>query len=72
MFFGYFALGDEAWGLMVVENTSGVPIAADALPTFRVYGSDSSTPKATGTATAFDSPTLTGCYKVSFTVSGAF
>lgn len=72
MFIGYFAISSDAWFLLQSENTSGIPVAADALPTFRVYGGDSSTPKATGTATVFDSPTLTGCYKVTFTISGAF
>lgn len=72
MFWGFFPLSGTAWGLVQVENASGVPASADALPTFRVYGSDSQVPKATGTATAFDTGNLTGCYKVSFSVSGSF
>lgn len=72
MFVGYSPLSGTAWGLVQVEDTGGAPAAADALPTFRVYGSDSETPKATGTCVAFDSGNLTGMYKFSFTVSGAF
>lgn len=72
MFWGYYPLNGSAFGLVAVEDASNVPIAADSLPTYRVYGSDSSTPKATGTCTAFDSGNLTGVYKASFTVSGAF
>lgn len=72
MFWGYYPLNGSAFGLVTVEDTGNVPIAADALPTFRVYGGDSPTPKATGTCTAFDSGNLTGVYKASFTVSGAF
>jgi hypothetical protein len=72
MFWGYHALNATAFGLCQVENTSNVPVAADALPTYRVYGSDSATPKATGTCTAFDAGNLTGVYKASFSVTGAF
>lgn len=72
MYVGYFPLSGTAWLLVQSENASDVPTAADALPTFRVYGSDSQTPKATGTCTAFDSGNLTGVYKASFSVSGAF
>lgn len=72
MFVGYCPLSGTCWGLVQSENTSFVPVAADALPTFRVYGSDSATPKATGTTTAFDSGNLTGVYKFSFSVTGAF
>jgi len=72
MFVGYSQLSGTAWGLVQVEDTGGSPIAADNLPTFRVYGSDSETPKATGTCTAFDSGNIDGVYKFSFTVSGAF
>lgn len=72
MFLGYFPLGGTPWGLVQVEDTGGDPVASDNLPTFRVYGSDSATPKATGTCTAFDSGNLTGVYKFSFTASGAF
>lgn len=72
MFLGYFPLLGTAWGLVQVESSGGIPVAADDLPTFRVYGSDSQTPKATGTCSEFDSGTLTGVYKVSFTVTGAF
>lgn len=72
MFWGYFPLNGTCFGLCQSEDTGNVPIAADALPTFRVYGGDSPTPKATGTCTAFDSGNLTGVYKASFTVSGAF
>lgn len=72
MFAGYFPMSGTAWFLVQSENTSDLPTAADALPTFRVYGSDSATPKATGTCTAFDAGNLTGVYKASFSVSGAF
>lgn len=69
---GYCQYLGTAWGLIQSESAAGAPVAADALPTFRVYGSDSSTPKATGTCTAFDSGNITGVYKASFTVSAAF
>ncbi len=72
MFWGYFPLAGLAWGLIQSETSGLVPIAADALPTFRVYGADSQIPKATGTAVAWDAGNLTGVYKIAFTVSGAF
>lgn len=77
MFWGYFPLSGSsvqgAWGLVASENPSThVPTQADALPTFRVYGADSDIPKATGTSESFDPGNLTGVYKVSFTVTGAF
>lgn len=77
MFWGYFPLSGSsavgAWGLVASESpTSHIPTQADALPTFRVYGADSDTPKATGTATAFDPGNLTGVYRIGFPVTGAF
>lgn len=71
MFLGYFSTGSTAFGLCAVSNATGISVAADALPTFRVYGS-TATPVATGTASAFDSPTLTGVYMFSFSVTGGF
>lgn len=71
MFIGYWAVGSTAFGLVCSVNATGISTAADALPTFRVYGS-TATPVATGTASVFDSPTLTGVYKFSFSVTGGF
>jgi hypothetical protein len=72
MFFGFFGLTETAWGLVSVEDAMFEPAPADSLPTFRVYGVDSQTPKATGTTTAWDIANVTGVYKVAFSVSGAF
>lgn len=72
MFIGYVPLNGTAFFLMSVVDTNGSPAAPDSMPTFRVYGSDSATPKATGTVSAFDATNLDYVYKGSFTVSGAF
>lgn len=71
MFIGFYSLNATAFGLVTAENASGIAVAADALPTFRVYGA-SETPVSTGTCTAFDAGNLTGVYKFSFTVTGGF
>jgi hypothetical protein len=38
MFVGYVLLDDTLYSSVLVVNSSGTPINADALPTFRVYG----------------------------------
>jgi len=37
-FQGYVQLGNDFTSRLLVKNSSGVPINADALPTYRVYG----------------------------------
>jgi hypothetical protein len=69
--FGYWPVGTTAFALCAVSNASGIAVAADALPTFRVYGS-SATPVATGTTSIFDSPTLTGVYLFQFSTASGF
>lgn len=72
MYFGPFSLGGTAYLICSVENPSGIAVAADALPTFRVYSGSSVSPVATGTTSVFDSPTLTGCYLAAISITGAF
>lgn len=40
MFSGYVELDQTLYGVLLVVDSSQTPIAADALPTFRVYGPD--------------------------------
>ncbi len=71
-FQNFFRLDTTAWFLyQATDAVTDEPIAADALPTFRVFGSSGLMTNGTGTATAFDSPTSTGLYKVSFSASTA-
>lgn len=69
MFIGFFALESEVSFIIESRQSSLAPIAADALPTFRVY--DGNTLLITGTSAAFDSPTLTGAYRGAFNALGA-
>lgn len=69
MFVGDFQLGETMWGLLQVRNGSDVPAAADAAPTYRIYGDTAVMTNGTGTSSAFDSGTVTGLYKVSHTIS---
>jgi len=67
MFRSFFKLGvDDVWGLVQARTITNNPVEADALPTYRVYG-ETGDAIDTGTLAAFDSPTITGCYKYSFT-----
>lgn len=63
MFIGNFELGSTMRGLVGTLNSSGVPTAADSLPTFRIYCEGALMPNGTGTTTAFDAGTLIGVYQ---------
>lgn len=63
MFIGNFELGSTMRGLVGTLNSSGVPTAADSLPTFRIYGEGQLMPNGTGTTALFDASTLTGVYQ---------
>jgi hypothetical protein len=59
-FAGNFNLGDTAYGTFVTKNTSGSPVNATSLPTFRVYGSGAVLSAVNGTAAFKDTGTITG------------
>lgn len=62
--YAMFPLGDDAYGLEGAKNGSGVPTAITGSMTWRCYGPNGFI--SSGTATLFESPTLTAVYK--FTV----
>lgn len=69
MFFGFFRLAiDTVYGIEQSRNDTDNPTAAAAPPTFRVYGPDGVL-VASGTCTTFDSGTIIGAYKFSFSTS---
>ncbi len=57
-FQGFVKLDDDFKGVIISVSTSDVPIDADALPTFRVYGPDGFI--IDGTAALLNSGTITG------------
>ena len=58
MFAGFVDLAGTLKAIILVEDTSDVPIDADALPTYRVYGPNGFVES--GTVAFLDSGTLTG------------
>lgn len=69
-FLGYFRLGETVHGIEQAVNSSIVPTAAGAAPTFRVYGPDGTNiAGANGTSAAFDSGNVTAAYRFSFTAT---
>jgi hypothetical protein len=71
MFFGFFTLEATLLALMQSVNSSGTPVAADAAPTFRIYGPSGLMNNGTGTTSAFDSGNVTGMYQASKVVGAA-
>lgn len=63
MFQGFVVLESTFSGAILVKNASDVPINADALPTFRVYGPDGYL--INGTCSLLDSGTITGATNAS-------
>lgn len=60
-FWGFVTLGGTIKGCAQAKNTStGAPVNADALPTFRTYGDSGSLSGAAGTTTFKDSGSITG------------
>lgn len=59
MFQGFVVLESTLYGVVLVKNSSGVPINADALPTFRVYGPSGFT-GVYGTSSLLTSGSVTG------------
>lgn len=69
---GSFSKTQSAFGIIQALNASNVPAAAGANPTFRVFTQDGEEiVGSAGTATPFDSPTVTGSYLWSVDLSGA-
>ncbi len=60
-FMGLVALGATIRGTVVTKNTSGVPVDASPAPTYRVYGPAGVMTNGTGSLSAKDSGTVTGC-----------
>lgn len=58
--FAIVGLGSLLRILHVVRDADGLPIDADAAPTFRVYGASGLMPNGTGTLSLKDSGTITG------------
>ena len=69
-FLGFFALGGTLSGLFQATGSNGLPAAADALPTFRIYGPGGLMSNGTGTCSAFDASNVTGLYKFTVPLNG--
>lgn len=67
MFVGTVQLGGTIGPVFESRTQNLAPVAADSLPTFRVY--DGTTLLLTGTTAAFDSGTITGAYRAAITAS---
>ncbi|NJL70158.1 MAG: hypothetical protein HC888_00490 [Candidatus Competibacteraceae bacterium] len=63
MFAGYYELGDTALIPIQARNTSRVPVSADSLPTYRVYGQSGLI--ASGTVAKKDTGSVTGASNAS-------
>ncbi len=61
MFIGFVNLNAILNGSLIVKNSQESPVAADSLPTFRVYGPSGLMQYGTGIATVLDA-TQTGLY----------
>lgn len=64
-FQGFVTLEDSANLVVLVKNSSGVPINADATPTFRVYASSGLLTGQTGSASFKDTGSITGATNAS-------
>lgn len=60
MFLGLIELDDTLDVSLLAENTSGQPVNADALPTYRVYGPAGLMTGGTGSVALKDTGTITG------------
>ena len=60
-----------SWFVQGLHNTTNNPVAADAPPTFRIYGS-TEVPVAVGSGVAFDTANLVGVYKCTVSLSSGF
>lgn len=65
MFQGFVQLEDTLAVLDLVENSSGVPVNGDALPTYRVYGPDGLLTGQTGSMAFRDTGSVTGATNAS-------
>lgn len=59
MFQGFVTIEGTLYGVLLVKNSSGTPINADSLPTFRVYGPSGYT-GVSGTSSLLSSGSVTG------------
>lgn len=64
MYAGLVQLSNTLAGVLLVKNSSGVPIDADAYPTFRVYGPDGYL-GVSGTCSFLDGANITGATNAS-------
>jgi hypothetical protein len=59
-FAGYVPLGETLSGIIHCRNAAGLPVDADALPVYRIYGPDGIMPNGNGTAAFLDDGNVTG------------
>lgn len=65
MFQGFVELGDTLDLAALVKNSSGVPVNADAAPTYRAYDADGLLPDVTGSLSFKDTGGVTGATNAS-------
>lgn len=70
MFIGYVVLGQTLKFLYQARDSSGAPIEADELPTFRIYGPDGLMANGICSMTEFDVANVTGLYQGSCSIVG--